>query len=114
MRCIRTFCAKINKWEAVLLSEGFDGKWTFLIWGSHPVQGYIGKTSEADAKDKVLKAIKASWAASGRNRGSAALSDLPWQVAIRHIVSTRTAPCRQQNSNSYKPIARLRGRSKPA
>lgn len=114
MRCIQTFCAKINKWESVLLSEGFDGKWTFLIWGSHPVQGYIGKTSEADAKQKALNAVKASWKASGRNRGSAALSDLRWQVAIQHIISTRTAPRRQQNRNFYKPIARLRGRSIPA
>src|SRR5215471_19405766 len=90
MRCIQEFCAKINTEEWVLLSEGFDGSWSYLIWGRPPVQGYLGRTPEADAKKKALDAARAYLVASGRARESLALSKLPWQVAFRTI--TNDAP----------------------
>src|SRR5215471_287650 len=90
MRCIQEFCAKINTEEWVLLSEGFDGSWSYLIWGRPPVQGYLGRTPEADAKKKALEAARAYLAGSGRARESLALSELPWQVAFRTI--TNDAP----------------------
>jgi len=86
MRCIQDFCAKINAEECVLLSEGFDGSWSYLIWGRAPVQGYLDRTPEADAKKKALEAARDYLAGSGRARESLALSELPWQVAFRTII----------------------------
>ena len=87
MRCIQEFSVKINAEEWVLLSEGSDGSWSYLIWGRPPVQGYLGRTLEADAKRKALDAARAYLVASGRARESLALSELPWQVAFRTITN---------------------------
>ena len=87
MRCIQEFCAKINAEEWVLLSEGFDGSWSYLIWGRPPVQGYLDRTPETEAKKKALNAARAYLVASGRARESLALSKLPWQVATRTITN---------------------------
>ena len=87
MRCIQEFSVKINAEEWVLLSEGSDGSWSYLIWGRPPVQGYLGRTLEADAKKKALDAARAYLVASGRARESLALSELPWQVAFRTITN---------------------------
>jgi len=85
MRCIQEFFVKINAEEWVLLSEGSDGSWSYLIWGRPPVQGYLGRTPEVDAKRKALDAARAYLVAAGRARNSLALSKLPWQVATRII-----------------------------
>jgi hypothetical protein len=85
MGCIQEFSAKISAEEWVLLSEGFDGSWSYLIWGRPPVQGYLGRTREIDAKKKALDAARAYLVASGRARESLALSKLPWRIATRII-----------------------------
>ena len=85
MRCIQKICAKINEKECILISEGFDGGWSYLIWGSRPVEAYLGPTSEADAKQQALEAARAYLMASGRTRESLALSGLRWKVAVRKI-----------------------------
>ena len=66
MRCIQEFCSKINAEECVLLSEGFDGSWSYLICGRPPVQGCLGRTPEVDAKKKALDAARAHLVASVR------------------------------------------------
>jgi hypothetical protein len=87
MRCIQEFSAKINAEEWVLLSERVDGSWSYLIWGRPPVQGYLGRTPEVDAKKKALDAARAYLVASGRARESLVLSELPWQVTTRTIIN---------------------------
>ena len=66
MRCIQEFSVKINAEEWVLLSEGSDGSWSYLIWGRPPVQGYLGRTPEVDAKKRALDAARAHLVASVR------------------------------------------------
>lgn len=87
MRCIQTLCAKINEEECILLSEEFDGTWSYLIWGTRPVQGYLGPIPVADAKEEAFYAARAYLTACGRARESLALSKLPWRVAIRTITN---------------------------
>jgi hypothetical protein len=105
MRCIQEFCAKINEEECVLLSEAFDGSWSFLIWGKHPVHGYLGRTSRADAKEKALVAARKYLATSGRARESGALLDLRWKVAIQTIIN-RSVGHNEMHSNGSQRDAR--------
>jgi hypothetical protein len=125
MSCAQKLCAKISDHEWVILNEDFGGRWSFLIWGSDLAEGYIGPSSETDAK-ATLDAVRASLAASGRERESDALHDLNWQVAVQHIANqgiidsgeiqrcnVRSAP-RAYRVHSHTVYAERRGTGIPA
>jgi hypothetical protein len=83
MDFIRKLCARFGPNDWVLLTEMPGNRWSFQIWGPHPVQGKIDAKSENEAKNLAFEIVKAHLAALGRLNARPHLSVLPWQVAVR-------------------------------
>jgi hypothetical protein len=87
MRRVREYIARIDGGHWILLGQGVEGNWAYLVWGTEPLSGGLGPVAEQTAKDQVVAIAERHFAQDRANCVSPNVQHLRWQVAMELLWS---------------------------
>jgi hypothetical protein len=83
VKYLETLIARIETGHWLLLSQQPEGNWTFEIWGTYPLAGSFGATSDEAAQELLFCIAKPHLEQHGVSVDLTDVADLSWRVAVR-------------------------------